>query len=87
MIYTWNSTRIDGTDILSNTVAIRRKFQFSINIHLSVLPNLTQNNTESMIDYSRPTDSIRRFFSFILKILIVNCFKTHAKHVNNNQIL
>lgn len=63
--YAWNSAPIDGTDILRSTVAIGRKPRFPININLSALPQLTQNNVQSTIDCLRLTDSSYRFFSSI----------------------
>ena len=40
----WNSVPIDGTDILRSTVAIDREFRFPIDINLSALSQLIQNN-------------------------------------------
>ena len=83
--YAWNSASIDGTDILRSTVAIDREFRFPIDINLSALPQLTQNNSQSTIDYLRLTDSNRRFSSSILKILIEDRRNMHAEGVNNNK--
>ena len=43
--YTWNITPINGTNIIHSTVAIGRELRFPIDIYLSALPKLTQNNT------------------------------------------
>ena len=83
--YAWNSAPIDGTDILRSTVAIGREFRFLIDINLSALPQLTQNNDQSTIDYLRLIDSNRRFSSSILKILIKDRRNMHAERVNNNK--
>ena len=83
--YAWNSAPIDGTDILRSTVAIDREFRFSIDIDLSALPQLTQNNAQSAVDFLRPTDSNRRLSSSVLKILIEDHCETHAERVNNNK--
>ena len=83
--YAWNSAPIDGTDILRSTVAIGREFRFPIDIDLSVLPQLTQNNAQSAVDFLRLTDSNRRFSSAILKILIEDRRDAHSERVNNNK--
>ena len=48
--YAWNSVPIDVTDILRSSVAIGREFRFPIDINLSALPQLIQNNVQSTID-------------------------------------
>ena len=80
-----NGPPIDGTDILRNTVAIGKGFRFPIDIDLSALPQLTQNNAQSAVDFIRQTDSNRRFSSVILKILIEDLRDAHAERVNNNK--
>ena len=82
--YAYNSASIDGTDILRSTVAIGRQFRFPIDINLPALPQLTQNNAQSTIDYVRLTDSNRRLSSSILKVLIEDRWAMHAERVNNN---
>ena len=83
--YAWNSAPIDDTEILRSTVAIGHEFRFPIDINLSGLPQLTQNNDQSTIDYLRLTDSNRRFSSSILKILIEYRRTMHVERVNNNE--
>ena len=83
--YAWNRAPIDGTDILRSTVAIDREFRFSIDIDLSALPQLTQNNVQSYVDFLLLTNSNRRFSSAILKILIEDRRDAHAERVNNNK--
>ena len=83
--YTWNSDHIDKTDILRSIVAIDRAFRFTTDINLSALPQLTQNNDKSTIDYLILTDSNRRLSSSILKLLIEDCPTSHSKRVNNNK--
>ena len=58
-----NSDHIDGTGILRSTLAIDRKSKFIIDINLSTLPQLTQNNTQSAIDFLRYADYYHRFSS------------------------
>ena len=79
--YVWNIAPIDGTNILRSTVTIGRDLRFAIDINLSVLPQLTHNNTQSTIDYLRLTDSNRRCFSSILKLLIGDCRTTYAEEL------
>ena len=42
--YAWNSVSIDGTNILRSIVAVGSGFWFPIDINLSAIPQLTQNN-------------------------------------------
>ena len=65
----WSNALIDGTDILRSTVAIGREFKFPIDINLSALPQLTQNNDQSTIDYLRLADSNRPFKFFNFKVI------------------
>ena len=83
--YAWNSAPINGTDILRSTVAIGREYIFPIDIDLSTLPQLTQNNAQSAVDVLRLTDTNRHFSSSILKILMEDHREAHAERVNNNK--
>ena len=74
-------------DILHSTIAIGSEFRFPIYINLSVLPQLTRNNTQTNIDYLRLTDPNRRFSSSILKLLIEDRRTVHAERVNNIKML
>ena len=65
--YMWNSAPINGTEILRSTIAIGREFRFPIDIKLSALPQLTQNNAQSSIDYLRLANYNLRLSSSILK--------------------
>ena len=47
--------------------------------------SLYKNNAQSTVDFLRLTDSNRRFFSAILKILIEDRRDAHAKQFNNNK--
>ena len=83
--YAWSSAPIDGTNILRRIVAIGREFRFSIDIDLSALPKLTQNNVQSAVEFLRLTNSNRRFSSYLLKMLIEDRREFHAERVNNNK--
>ena len=82
--YAWNSAPIDRTSILRSTVAIGRSIRFPIDIDLSALPQLTQNNTHSTIDYLRLTNSNRCLSSSILKSLVEDRRTTYAERVKHN---
>ena len=77
----WNIAPIDGTNILRSTTTIDHEFRVVIDINLSALPQLTHNNNQSTIDYLRLTDSNRRCFSSILKLLIEDRRTTHAEEL------
>ena len=82
--HAWNSSPIDGTDILRNVPAVGREFRFPFDINLSVLSPIVSNNTELVVSYLRLTDSNRYFVSTILKILVENRQNVHAKLINTN---
>ena len=70
--------------MLRSTVAICREFRFPIDIILLALPQLTQNNDQSIIDDLILIYSSRRFSSSILKLLIEDRPTAHAERFNNN---
>ena len=82
--YAWNNAPIDVTDILRSTITIDRDIRFPIGIKLSALPQLTQNNAQSTIDYLRLTISTR---PTMLKLLIEDRRTTHIEWIHNNKIL
>ena len=48
--YAWNSAPIDDSDILRSSPAIGQEFYFPIDINLNVLPKLTQNNGQTILN-------------------------------------
>ena len=83
--YAWNSSPIDGTDILRRFPAIGRELQFPLDVDISTLPELVTNNADSVISYLRLTDTTRHFATTILKILIEDRRDTHADHINHSR--
>ena len=83
--YAWNSSPIDGTDILRSIPAIGRELHFPININLSALPKLAHNSGQAAMDFFQLTESSRHFSSSILKILIEDRRTSHAERINNNR--
>ena len=83
--YAWNSSPIDGTDILRSVPAIGREFRFSLDVDISTLPTLVANNAESVISYLRLTDTNRHFTTAILKIPIEDRGDTHAERINHSR--
>ena len=69
--YVWNSSPIDGTNILRSIPTIGRELRFPLDIDLSALPPIVSNNTESVVSYLHLIDSNRYFVSIILKILVL----------------
>ena len=67
--YAWNSTPIDGTNIIRIILAIDRGFHFSLDASLNTLPKLTQNNSQAALYYLKLTNSSRYFPISILKKL------------------
>ena len=83
--YAWNSSPIDGADILRSVPEIGRELRFPLDIDISALPPLVSNHAEPVVSYLRLTDFNRHFASAILKILIEGRRTAHAKRVNNNR--
>ena len=81
--YAWNSTPIDGTDIIRSVPAIGRALHFPLDINLNAVPKLIQNNAQATLDYLDFTNSHRHFSYSILNILIENCRTAHAERINN----
>ena len=67
--YAWNSTSIDGTDILRSIPAIGRDVKFPLDINLNAMSQLVQNNANAGLDYFKLSDSSRNLSSSILKKL------------------
>ena len=61
--YAWNSSPIDGTDVLRSVPTIRQELHFLLDIDLSTLPTIVSNNAEAVISYLRLTNSNRYFLS------------------------
>ena len=61
--YAWNSSPIDGTDVLCSIPTIEQELQFPLGIDLSTLPTIVSNNAESVTSYLRLTNSNRYFLS------------------------
>ena len=86
--YAWNSSPIDGTDILRSVYENDRELRFPLGIDLRALPPpppLVSTNADSVVSYLRLTDSNRHFTSAILKILVEYRQTSHAERVNNNR--
>ena len=64
--YAWNSSPIDGTDILRSVPVIGRKLRFPLEVDISDLPALVTNNADSVISYLRLTDTNLHFATAIL---------------------
>ena len=56
--YAWNSSHIDGTNILLSVPAIGRELRFPLDVDISDLPALVSNNADSAVSYLRLRISI-----------------------------
>ena len=83
--YTWNSAPTDGTEIIRSIPAIGRELRFPLDISLTALPKLTDNQANSVVEYLRLTDKDRIFSTEILKILIENKRTTNRDRINNQR--
>ena len=83
--YAWNSSLIDGTDILRSVPALGRELRSLLDIDLSALPPIVSNNADSVVSYLRLIDLNRYFVSVILKILVEDRRNVHAEQININR--
>ena len=75
--YARNRNPIDGTDIIRSIPAIGRELRFHLDISLTSLPKLTENQANSVDEYLRLVDKDRIFSTKILKIPIEDRRITH----------
>lgn len=83
----WNSVLIDGIDMICSLSTIGREIHFNIDIHLSDLYKITQNDTQTILKYLKLTESSRHFLFSILKILTENRQTDHVECMNNTRNL
>ena len=57
--YVWNSTPINGTDILRSIPVSCRELQCLIDINMNTLLHMNLNNTQATIECAKCTDSYR----------------------------
>ena len=56
--YAWNSSHIDGTNILLSVPAIGHELRFPLDVDISDLPALVSNNADLAVSYLRLRISI-----------------------------
>jgi len=77
--YTWNSSPIDGTDIIRSIPAIGREFKFPFDFHYTDTPQFTQDKVTAIHNYLYNTASNTAFTQAILKILLEDRCTTHRE--------
>jgi len=83
--YAWNSSPIDGTDILRCVAALGREFKFPLDIELMAAPTMVHGDTAHVHNYLRLAQSQSTFSTEILKILTQDRREYHAARVNANR--
>ena len=83
--YAWNSAPIDGTDTIRSVLAIGRALNFPLDINLTAVPKLIQNNAHTALNYLTFTNSHRHFAFSILKVLIEDRRTAHTERINNSK--
>ena len=83
--YARDSAPIDDTNIIRSIPAIGRELRFLLDISLTTLPKLTDNQANSVLEYLRLTDKDRIFSTEILKILIEDIRTIHRDRINNQR--
>ena len=66
---------------------IGREIHFNIDIHLSDLYKITQNDTQTILEYLKLTESSRHLLFYILKILTEDRQTDHVECMKNTRNL
>ena len=83
--YAWNSSPIDGTDIIRSIPAIGRELKFPIDIFSASFPLLTSNQADSVVKYLCLTHSSKHSATEILKRLIEDRRTVYHDRINNHR--
>lgn len=82
--YAWNSAPIDNTDIVRSLPAVGREFRFPLDINLSTLPTLNDNNNTALYEYLRDVSDDSIFATSVLQILIEERRISHRNRMNES---
>ena len=87
--YAWNSSPIDGTDILRSVAALGREFKFPFDLSLETPPTPEFGNVAAVHNFLRLAQDQSHFSTEILKILTADRRAYHQERVNasRNQVL
>jgi hypothetical protein len=77
--YAWNSSPIDGTNILHSVAAVGRPFLFPIDISLALPHQLCSNNATDITQYLQFVSEHASFSQAILRLLVEDCHLAHAE--------
>lgn len=80
--YAWNSSPIDGTDIVRSIAAVGREFRFPLDVKLSELPPLNDKSNNALYNYLRDVSTESTFAISILQILIEERRLMHQTRLN-----
>jgi hypothetical protein len=83
--YAWNSSPIDGTDILRSVAAVGRPFQFPIDISLALPPQLCSDNATAVTQYLNFVNEHVSFSQAILRYLVEDRRLAHAERANESR--
>ena len=83
--YAWNTSPIDGTDIIRSVPAISCKLKFPLDIHESPLPPIINNPTKSIVDYIQYLDRTTVYAREICCWITEDRRTMHRKRTNNKR--
>jgi hypothetical protein len=81
-VYAWNSSCIDGTDIVRSVVAVGREFQFPLDITLHQAPIPVDGSVQAVHAFLRLAQENSRFAQNILQLLIEERRCYHRERTN-----
>ena len=80
--YSWNSSPIDGTDIIRSIPAVGRIFRFPLDSTISPLPPLNDSANTQLLEYLREVGTESTFATAILQVLIEDRRESHRQRHN-----
>ena len=83
--YAWNSSVIDGTDIIRSVAAVGREFKFPLDLILSAPPQPVDADVSAVHNYLRLAQNQSKFSTEILKILIEDRRSYHRERMNQSR--
>ena len=83
--YAWNSSPIDGTDIIRSVPAVGRPFRFPFDLSLSPTPTPTSNQASDVHAFLRLSSPTTQFAERVLRLLTEERRAIHRERANESR--
>ena len=84
--YAWNSAPIDDTDISRSMAALGRDFKFPMDVELSAMPVINDNQNSALFKYLRDVSNNSKFATSVVQILVEERREAHRLRWNKDKI-